>query len=48
MQINPAKRRLSGPARTLVASLRLRMQQGRRFGAFDQTLEKEFSFDHLF
>ena len=54
MQMSPAKRRLSGPARTLMTSLGWRAQQG---GCVDSSLDhvarlielkKEFLFIYLF
>ena len=49
MQMSAAKRRLSGPARTLMTSLGWRAQQGgcvdsRRCGAFDRISFKKFRF----
>jgi len=54
MQMSAAKRRLSGPARTLMTSLGWRAQQGgcvdtRRCGEFGRNLKKrEFLFIYLF
>ena len=53
MQMSPAKRRLSGPARTLMTSLGWRAQQGgcvdsRRCGEFGRNLKKERILIYLF